>query len=105
TSGNTRGFYQTTTASDIEFKNNIISITRGGTGSKYAVYFNTAGSTIASDNNVFFVNSSEGSTAIGYSGGDQSTLLDWQTASGGDANSVSVNPLFVDPTIDDYSPN
>src|SRR6185436_817632 len=34
----TRGFYQTTTAGGIFFYNNIISITRGGTGTKYCIY-------------------------------------------------------------------
>src|SRR5690606_5395793 len=46
TSGNTRGFYQTGSATGIEFKNNIVSISRGGSGTKYCVYRATAASTI-----------------------------------------------------------
>ena len=39
---------------------------------------------------------------VGYFGGTQTTLSDWQTATGGDANSLSVDPQFVDETAGDY---
>src|SRR5690606_33126635 len=84
TGGLTRGFFQTTLASGIEFKNNIVSITRGGTGVKYALYFATATSTIVSDNNVLYINAPAGTNSIGYSGSAQATLGDWQTATSGD---------------------
>src|SRR5690606_14305598 len=61
----TYGFYQTTAATDIDFKNNIISITRGGTGVKSGLYFNTTGSTITSDYNVIWVNGVSGANNIG----------------------------------------
>ena len=105
TSGNTRGFYQTTTASDIEFKNNIISITRGGSGTKYCLYFNSAASSISSDNNVLHMDAPAGTNHIGYSGGAQTTLSDWQTASSGDVNSVDANPLFSAAANGQLNPN
>src|SRR5690606_26087387 len=47
----TRGFYQTTAATGLDFRNNVISITRSGTGDKHAIYLNTAGTVITSNNN------------------------------------------------------
>lgn len=104
TGGDTRGLYQTLTASNIEFKNNIISITRGGTGSKYCIYLATTGSTITSNNNVFYMNAPAGTNNLGYSGGDQATLLDWQTATSGDANSIADDPIFANPSSAQFAP-
>ncbi|MDF1676444.1 MAG: fibronectin type III domain-containing protein [Vicingaceae bacterium] len=104
TGGLTRGFYQITTASNIEFKNNIITVTRGGTGTKHCIYYGTAGSTIISNNNVFYMNAPTGTNNLGYSGSDQATLLDWQTATSGDANSVDDDPIFANPASAQFSP-
>ncbi|SHI97656.1 Por secretion system C-terminal sorting domain-containing protein [Mesonia phycicola] len=105
TSGTTRGFYQTGSASDIEFINNIISITRGGTGTKYCLYFNTAASSIISNNNVLYINASAGTNHLGYLGSAQTTLLDWQTATSGDANSLDADPIFGGASTGQLSPN
>jgi MAM domain-containing protein meprin/A5/mu/type IX secretion system substrate protein/fibronectin type III domain protein len=105
TGGTTRGFYQITTASNIEFKNNIVSVTRGGTGSKHCIYFGSTTSTITSNNNVFYINASAGTNNLGYYGGDQANLLAWQTASSGDANSVDDEPMFLNILSNDYTPS
>ena len=105
TAGTTRGFYQTSAASNIEFKNNIVTVTRAGTGTKYCVYHGTSTSTIISDNNVLYMNAAAGTNNLGYAGGAQATLLDWQTAISGDANSVDVNPLYVNLTANDFAPS
>lgn len=105
TGGLTRGFYQLTTASNIEFKNNIISVTRGGTGTKYCIYYGTSASTVTSNNNVFYMNAPAGTNNLGYSGGDQATLLDWQTATSGDANSADDEPMFLNILSNDYTPS
>lgn len=100
----TRGFYQTTTADGIILKNNIITVTRGGTGTKHALYFNTATSTITSNRNVLFVSGS-GTNYIGYNNGaSRITLADWQTSSSQDANSVSVDPQYLNPLSGDFTP-
>ncbi|PJB14019.1 MAG: hypothetical protein CO118_10755, partial [Flavobacteriales bacterium CG_4_9_14_3_um_filter_32_8] len=104
TAGTTRGFYQTTTASDIEFKNNIITITKGGTGIKYCIYFAAATSTILSNNNVFYINAPAGTNNLGYYTAAQTTLVDWQTASAGDANSADVDPIYVNILSNNYAP-
>src|SRR5690606_32992035 len=50
--GMTRGFFQASTATNIVFTNNIISLKGGPSGAKYAITF-ASGSTVTSNNNVF----------------------------------------------------
>jgi hypothetical protein len=101
TGGTTRGVYQTTAASGIVIQNNIISITKGGSGVKHGLYFNTATSTISSDYNNIYVNSAgTGAQSFGYENATTRALLsDWQLSSYG-ANSSSDDPLFVSTLID-----
>lgn len=109
TGGTTRGFYQTTTASNLEFRNNIISITRGGSGQKHCIYLNSTGTTVAADNNVLYVNSA--GSGLQYTGRYGSTnyvtLTNWQTANTAayDQNSDGNAPNFVDIANDDLKPN
>jgi len=109
TAGATYGFYQTGTAAGIEYKNNIIYITRGGSGEKVGLAFVTTGSTIASNNNDIYVNSAgSGANNTGtYGTTDYATLLAWQGANGGlyDAQSTNVNPAFVNPLTANYKPS
>ncbi|MGZ8544234.1 MAG: beta strand repeat-containing protein, partial [Flavisolibacter sp.] len=102
----TKGIYQTTTASNIEFRNNIVYITRGGTGDKMAIHFNTTTSTIISNNNVFYVNATPGFIG-GYGTTDYATFADWQGANGGayDQQSLNVDPLFADVATGNFYPN
>ncbi|HEY0677601.1 MAG TPA: right-handed parallel beta-helix repeat-containing protein, partial [Chitinophagaceae bacterium] len=91
----TRGFYQTTAASGIQFRNNLISISRGGTGTKHAIYMGTATTTYTSNNNNFYIIPAA-THYVGFSGSNQVTLANWQTATSQDANSVSIDPVYVD---------
>ena len=100
----TSGFYQTSNAAGIEFKNNIIFISRGGVSTKTAIYFATATSTIVANNNNYFINSTDGVNNIGYLTTPKATLADWQTATGQDANSISSNPLFADISSGNLKP-
>ncbi|HRO41518.1 MAG TPA: right-handed parallel beta-helix repeat-containing protein, partial [Flavipsychrobacter sp.] len=103
--GITYGFYQSGTAAGIRFVNNIVSISRGGSGAKYAIYKATPANVIAADSNVYFLNSAgSGAQSIGYQTTAQATLQDWTTASGNDANSIFANPLYVNPAIGDLTP-
>ncbi len=104
TSGTTRGFYQTTTATGIDFKNNLITISRAGTGTKHAIYFGTVASTITSDNNNLHVSTAATHYTGYYNATNQLTLSDWQTASSGDASSLDLAPLFAAPGSGNYSP-
>ncbi|MES2560606.1 MAG: T9SS type A sorting domain-containing protein [Bacteroidota bacterium] len=106
TAGVTRGFYQTTLASDIVFRNNNISITRAGTGIKYCVYLNTATSTITSDNNNLYINSPTSSSAgVGYYSIGYPTLADWKLANSNayDQFSKSVAPAFANIAAGDFT--
>jgi len=74
--------------SSLSFLNNIFANTGGG----YAVYQSVPSSVASSDyNNIY---SSVGST-LAYWSGDRVDLAALQSVSGEDANSLSVNPLFV----------
>ncbi|HCF63535.1 MAG TPA: hypothetical protein DEU93_04670, partial [Chitinophagaceae bacterium] len=99
----TRGFYQTTQAGGIQFKNNIISITRGGDGPKYAIYLNTLTSVVDINRNDYYLGSLTGVSHVGYNGADRTLLADWQ-AQGYDLNSVTNDPEFTNPVIGNYSP-
>ncbi len=92
----------------VEMKNNIISTTQiatgGGAVKTYAVgTLSTTFNNLISNNNVFY---SGGVQDGGFrSGGlannvgtNYATLADWSTATGKDANSIEVQPVFVAPT-------
>lgn len=100
----TRGFYYITDALGIVFKNNIITITRGGTGTKHAIYFDTNPNTIVANRNNYYVNGSAGTNVTGYNGQDRITLADWQGATSQDANSIALDPIYANPLVGDFTP-
>ncbi|GAA4372827.1 T9SS type A sorting domain-containing protein [Hymenobacter koreensis] len=98
----TYGFYQTLAATGIDFRNNVVSVTRtGGSGSKYALGFVTATSTITSNNNDLYVGTGPEYFTGRYGTTDYATLADWRAANSNayDQNSVQVNPGFVAGTL------
>jgi len=107
TAGLTRGFYQLTTASGIDFRNNIITISRGGTGNKHCIYMGSTTTTLRSNNNVFLMNAAGGTNGIGWYSTNQATLTDWQLVNGAvyDANSVDADPLFINVAANNFTPS
>jgi gliding motility-associated-like protein len=99
-----RGFHQTSKADGIEFLNNLISVTRSGGGSKYCIYFATLTGTIHANRNDYYLAATGGTSNVGYYGANNAALLNWQTASSQDSNSVSSNPLFVSVSTGNYQP-
>lgn len=99
----TRGYFQQSVATGLEFKNNIITIKRGGTGLKQAIYFDNTTSDIVSNYNDFYVNAPN--AHIGFWTTNRTTLADWQTASTEDANSISEDPLYQNAAAGDYRPS
>lgn len=91
----TRGFSNTGTATSLVFYNNIVYIKRGGTGTKYGLYFGTPANAIASDYNDVYIDPSTTNASFGYYTAARATLTAWQAASGQDANSFSTDPIFV----------
>jgi trimeric autotransporter adhesin len=104
--GTTAGFYQTSAATGIELKNNIIYITRGGTSLKYCLYFATSTSSIVSNKNVLYLSPISSASGIGYWNLPKATLVDWKAANNNayDQQSVSANPLFVNAAAGDFTP-
>jgi gliding motility-associated-like protein len=101
----TRGFYQITAATGIVFKNNIITIFRGGTGAKHCVYLDGGPAGMVFDKNNYYIGSTAGTNNIGYNGLiDLPTINDWKGATGVDANSFSYDPAYADIANDNYTP-
>ncbi len=73
--------------SNTELKNNILAAMNRG----YAIYQLSGSVLTASDNNDLYAAVNN----VGYLGSAQSTLADWQTASGFDAHSISMDPVFL----------
>jgi hypothetical protein len=83
-----------TTAGALDIRNNIFANTQTAGATRYAFYSGAANTVYTPiDYNDYF---STGS--VGFLGGARATLTDWQTATGQDANSKAVDPLFVSPT-------
>ncbi|WP_208174262.1 fibronectin type III domain-containing protein [Hymenobacter negativus] len=95
TTSTTAGFYQLTAATGIELRNNLFSVTRNaaGTGSKYALAFGTATSTIASNYNNLHIGTGT-NFYTGLKASTYATLANWRTGSGQDANSAQLDPGF-----------
>jgi trimeric autotransporter adhesin len=98
-----RGFFQTTLAGGIEFKNNLIQINRGGSGTKFGVYYNTNTTQFVSNRNNFDITPSA-TSFTGFFNANRTSLVDWQTATTQDANSITINPVFVNASSGNLLP-
>ncbi|MEX1202760.1 MAG: PKD domain-containing protein [Ferruginibacter sp.] len=96
------GLYQITLADGIDFKNNIFTLSRASSGSKFGIYRATTTSTITSDFNDFYITGTNAFT--GFNGANRVTLADWQTASGQDAASIASNPFYSNPALGNFAP-
>ena len=104
TTGTTSAFYQTGTALAVEFKNNLITITRGGNGSKYGLYLATPASEVQSNFNNIFVNGGGSNNYFGFSSGNRQTLAAWSAFTSKDTNSLDIEPLYVDSANGNFAP-
>lgn len=99
----TRAYYQTTQAIGIRFFNNIITLTRGGTGVKHAIYRNTPATTDSLNRNDYFINAPN--SIIGFTNSvNYYTLATWKAGAQQDAETFGYNPLYKDTANGDYSP-
>ncbi len=95
----------TTALPNIIFKNNLISITRPGTGNRIGLYLTAAGSNVQSNNNNFYINANGGNNNVVYANSTfYSNLSAWQVT-GQDANSYALNPSFSIPSPGVYLPS
>lgn len=82
-------------AGAIDLRNNILANTQTAGATRFSVFTAAAANVFAAiDYNDYFSTGSVGSLG----GVVRPTLADWQTATGQDANSEAVDPLFVSPT-------
>ncbi|MCB0794860.1 MAG: right-handed parallel beta-helix repeat-containing protein, partial [Flavobacteriales bacterium] len=100
-SGLVYGLYSTsTTVTGLEMKNNIVYISRAGSGTKRCLYVAGSSSSFTSDHNVLTMASTDGSTnEVAYFSTGYTTLADWQASNGNayDQNSLDDDPLFYGP--------
>ncbi len=88
-------------ATALDIRNNIFRnsvVNSANTGAKaYAIYSASANTAFTQLNyNDYFVGGTQG--VLGYLGSDQATLAALQTATGKDANSLNVDPVFASTT-------
>ncbi|MFM7053817.1 MAG: GEVED domain-containing protein, partial [Bacteroidota bacterium] len=102
--GVTYGIYSSGTLA-VDIRNNSVDITRGGTGSKFCLYFSGTGKT--SNNNNLRMGAAAGTVnCVGFYVSNFVTLANWQTAnaSAWDALSKSADPLYLSPATGNYTP-
>jgi hypothetical protein len=91
----------------VNFKNNIISISSLGTGAKYGIYNATTTALINSNNNALVFSGAGGTSnfvAARSSTVTYATFSAWNAATGMDSNSTTVNPFFINPSIGNVEP-
>ena len=97
--------YSSSSSNIKDLRNNIFANFRsslGGSGKHYAIKLQS-NSNLTIDYNDYFVSGTGG--VLGSIVTDKITLADWQAATGQDANSFAVDPVFVSPgsnTATDY---
>lgn len=83
-------------------KNNIFfneqSFASGTTSRAYSVYVPSGFVLEINNNDYYGVSTSPTVYTVGYNGTNQTTLANWQTATGQDAMSLSLNPSFTSDT-------
>lgn len=85
-----------TTAGSLSIRNNILSNTQTAGTNRYCVYSAAAATVYATINyNDYYFASNPN---LGYLGGNQATLGNWQTATGRDTSSISGDPIFISST-------
>jgi gliding motility-associated-like protein len=95
------GFVQYGDVTKLIFRNNIISINRGGTGAKIGINLANGINGLTVSNNNYFVKNG----FIGYiNSTGYTSIAAWQASSGADANSTNVAPVFADITTGNLAP-
>lgn len=101
-SSNTFAFNSVLTGFTRQYRDNVFQNARSngaGTGKHYAIQVGGAGANpagLTTNNNVLFANGTGGHVGR-FNNVDRTTLANWQTATGQDANSFSSDPKFSAP--------
>lgn len=101
----TRMLYATS-ASNIEFNNNLLYLNRNVPGACYLLYINSNVSNVTTDNNAYYLDPNMPNGSFGQLGtANALDLATWQTNNSTfDQNSAEGNPLFVDAANNDFTP-
>ncbi|RYE21318.1 MAG: T9SS type A sorting domain-containing protein, partial [Sphingobacteriales bacterium] len=100
-----RAFYQTTAATGLQYRNNIVTIKRNGTGTNHAVYMNTPATAFVASNNNYLV-AGTGTNRTGFRNNTQYiSIADWQGGSGSETNSLAYDPLYTSLATGNLYPN
>ena len=88
--------------SGLEIRNNIVAVT-GNTSNFHSCLGIPSNQVFVADNNDYHINNT--SVTNFYNGAYyQTTLQNWQTATGQDAAAVSLDPIFQNPSAGNYAP-
>jgi hypothetical protein len=89
--------YISSTVTNLDLRDNVLAngINSGVTGSLSFAIYSDAAATVFSfiNNNDYYSYGTQG--MIGYLAANKTTLADWKTATGKDANSIAANPMFI----------
>ncbi len=102
--GLVRAIWISTAPNNHDFKNNIISVSGNGSGTKHLIYITTGSPSVASNYNVLHMGAIGGVNHIGFLTTDQTSLAAWNTASLLDSNSVTFDPVFTSPASGNHTP-
>ena len=92
------GFAQSSPATGIDFRNNLVLVTQPGAQGRYALFFETPASVITSNYNDLFVGAPNTGGVTGrYATTNYLLLSDWKTVNGAtyDQNSQQADPTFL----------
>lgn len=85
---------------ETEYRNNLITITKGG-GTKFGIYMSNANGVSLGHNNVWM--GGTGTNHHGFNGGNQTTLASW-LSTGIEAVGYSINPQYVNVVTGNVMP-
>lgn len=98
------GFNQGTQALGLDIRNNLFTITRGGTGAKYCLNFTTNTTEFTSNWNNFFINAGGTNNHIGFLTAARTTLALWQVNARKDSLSLNFDPIYTDSANGNFMP-
>lgn len=99
------GFYTTISVENIGWRNNIVTITRTGSGQKFGC--NVASGDViplSMDKNDYYINGPGGNNYIGYRNSTRATLSEWQSITRRDLNSYSIDPVYANLASGNLAP-
>jgi hypothetical protein len=86
-----------------DMRNNLVTISRGGTGTKYCAYIAVANAFITIDRENYFISSTAGTNFYAFYNGNQANLAALQTQ-GFNLNGYSIDPIYTNLATNNLYP-